>query len=117
MNILKQNVPLAVSKGKVKFELSDQGDANVSILITIKDVDTITHVEPDEGGRIRWVDLPSSKDYKCYLTIIAHKYGAQGPHYETTIKVNDTLVASATGRVPAQSPSDDADTSFVLKAR
>jgi hypothetical protein len=108
--------PLSVQAGKVKFELEDTGDANVTLIVTIEDVKTIHHVEPDEGSRTHWVELPAKRRYDCYVTIIAYKYGAQGPHYDSAVRVNGATMASTSGTVPQAEPSDDADASFALIA-
>ena len=115
MNIQIHNSPLHVNAGSVGFVLQDFGSANVTLMLTIENVATIHHVEPDKGGTMKMLDLAPGT-YRCYLTIIAYKYGALGPIYDAHVAVNNTEVATASGVVPQADPSDDDDASFVVVA-
>lgn len=103
-----------VSGPQVLFVLSDAGQANVGIHVTLSDG---THIDYPDGSGVkteRTSVLPKG-DYFCAVSVTAFNHGAFGNSYDSTVSIGGKKVATAKGSLPAASNGETALRGFVLK--
>lgn len=103
-----------VTGPQVLFVLSDAGQANVGIHVTLSDG---THIDFPDGSGVkteRTSVLPKG-DYFCAVSVSAFNHGAFGDTYDSTVSIGGKKVATAKGAVPPGSDGDTALRGFVLR--
>jgi hypothetical protein len=110
----RQAVVQVANSAPVVFELEDKGGAHVAITISIQGFPPITHDDTWGGVKSVPVHIPSGS-YPFTVLIEAYKYGALNPHYDSTVKANGIVVASANGNVPSAQASDIGFDNFSLR--
>lgn len=99
---------------QVDFELSDGGQANVTIHVALSDG---THIDFPDGsgpGVSRSTVLPPG-DYNCVVQIAALGHGSFGRTYKSVVKVSGVKAASASGTLPAGTDVDSDIDFFVVR--
>lgn len=96
---------LKVKGPQVDFLLTDGGTANVTVSLHLSDG---THFfYPDGSGKMLLASttLPPGR-YECALVINAFDLGVFGRSFKSQVSIDGTVVATATGSIPAGEPRD-----------
>lgn len=93
------------AKRKVTFVLDDEGQAHVSMILTIHGLPPIEHDEFYEGSKTTTLDLPLGK-HQCDIFIAAYSYEAYGRTYDASVTANGVVIARAKGTIPQGKPGD-----------
>jgi hypothetical protein len=103
-----------VSGPQVLFALSDAGQANVGIHVTLSDG---THIDYPDGTGVkteRTTVLPKG-DFFCAVSVTAFNHGAFGDTYDSAVTIGGKKVATTKGSLPTGSQGETALRGFVLR--
>lgn len=115
MEIQISNSPLDVDRGDVTFVLDDQGSAMVTFILTVEGFPPVQHDEQNKGSLTKILKLGKGR-HLCNIFIAAYRHGALGPTYRSTVTINGTTVAIATGSV-GKDESERDDQEFELNVQ
>lgn len=98
-------LPSLTTHSPVQIDIDDNGSAFVHATLSIPGVPILDYKETYSGSLTKVIPLPVGT-YDCTFVDGAYRAGALGPVYNTTLKLNGTPVALASGSVPKDVPSD-----------
>ncbi|GAB4114135.1 MAG: hypothetical protein Fur0014_16820 [Rubrivivax sp.] len=113
---VNKNLALETKGPQVEFVLEDQGQALVTMMLSLDDGTVITY--PGGGGKSAPQSTPlAPRVYLGVLTVTAASLETFGRSYRSKVRVGGKVLAEASGTIPADQPSDQATVVFQLRVK